>query len=179
MGEALVFSSTFEALGRALGPRLDAAARQRFKALGVDYDAPQLMPAYPYEQWVKAMDLGSQLLLPGAPADSRHEAMGRQMVDSYGETLVGKAILAAMRIIGPRRMLERMARNLRSANNYTETKLTVTAAGEHHLWCSRVSSERFYRGLLHRSVEVAGGRDVSVQFLAHDAGGATFALRWS
>jgi uncharacterized protein (TIGR02265 family) len=100
------------------------------------------------------------------------------MVDSYGETLVGKALLTAMKVIGPRRMLERMARNLRTANNYTETKLT-SRADVHELWCSRVASTSFYCGMLQRGVEVAGGADVLVEATAHDQSGATFVVRWT
>ena len=179
MAEALVFSSTFDALARALGSRLTVESKARFKALGVNYDAPELLPAYPFETWVKAMDLGAELVMPNASQEARHEAMGRRMVDSYGETLVGKALLTAMRVIGPRRTLERMARNLRTANNYTETKVTVAPDGAYHLWCSKVASTSFYRGMLQRGVEVAGGKSVTVTPLAHDETGATFSISWS
>jgi uncharacterized protein (TIGR02265 family) len=179
MAEALVFNSTFEALARALGSRLNAEAKERFKALGVDFDARELMPAYPFETWVKAMDLGAELVMPNASQDARHEAMGRRLVDCYGETLVGKALLTAMRVIGPRRTLERMARNLRTGNNYTETKFSVGADGVHQLWCSRVASTSFYRGMLQRGVEVAGGKDVTVSALTRDESGATFAISWT
>lgn len=176
--EALVFGPTFDALTRALGTRLNVEARARFKAIGVDFDHP-LLPAYPFETWVKAMDLASQLVMPNAVEKERHLAMGRRMVDSYGETLVGKALLTAMRVIGPKRMLERMARNLRTANNYTETKLTIFPNGHHQLWCSRVASTSFYCGMLQRGVEVAGGKDALVESMAHDKTGATFLVRWT
>jgi uncharacterized protein (TIGR02265 family) len=179
MAEALVFSSTFDALARALGSRLTAEAKTRFKALGVDFDARELLPAYPYETWVKVMDLGAELVMPNASPDARHEAMGRRLVDSYSETLMGKALLTAMRVIGPRRSLERMARNLRTGNNYTEAKLSVGSDGVHQLWCSRVASTSFYRGLLQRVVEVAGGNDVTVTPLGRDESGATFAITWT
>jgi uncharacterized protein (TIGR02265 family) len=177
MNEALVFGPTFDALARALGSRLTNETKERFRALGVDYARP-LEPAYPFETWVKAMDLGSQLVMPNANERERHVAMGRRMVDSYGETLVGKALLTAMRVIGPRRTLERMARNLRTANNYTETKLTQGTDGGFQLWCSRVASTSFYCGMLQRGVEVAGGKGVIVEALSQDAAGATFSIRW-
>ncbi|MBE2252873.1 MAG: DUF2378 family protein [Myxococcus sp.] len=178
MQEALVFGPTFDALSRALGLRLNAEARARFKALGVDFDAP-LQPAYPFETWVKAMDLASQLVMPNATERERHLAMGRRMVDSYGETLIGKALMTAMRVIGPRRMMERMARNLRTTNNYTETKLTVLPDGASQLWCSKVASTGFYCGMLRRGLEAAGAKEPSVEATAHDGQGATFLVRWS
>ncbi|MBL8919989.1 MAG: DUF2378 family protein [Myxococcaceae bacterium] len=177
MSEALVFGPTFEALARALGSRLTNETKDRFGALGVDFNHV-LLPAYPFETWVKAMDLGSQLVMPNATERERHAAMGRRMVDSYGETLVGRALLTAMRVIGPRRTLERMARNLRTANNYTETKLSAGSDGAYQLWCSRVASTAFYCGMLQRGVEVAGGKGVLVEALGQDAAGATFSVRW-
>lgn len=178
MAEALVFGPTFEALARALGPLLASEPKGRFKALGVNYDSA-LLPAYPYDTWVRAMDLASSLVLPNTTEAERHAAMGSRLVDSYGETLVGRALLTALRVIGPKRTLERMARNLRTANNYTETRFTVRDDGVCELWCSRVASTHFYRGLLRRGVEVAGGKDVSIECSAHDASGATFVVRWS
>jgi uncharacterized protein (TIGR02265 family) len=177
MAEALVFAQTFEGLARSLGPRLTPAAKAQFKAISVDFDQ-QLLPAYPFETWVKAMNLGSLLVLPNGTEAARHEAMGRQLLDGYAETLVGKALLAAMRVIGPKRMLERMARNLRTGNNYTETKLTVLDDGTHQLWCSKVASTNFYKGLMRRGVEISGGKEVTVQALQRDEAGATFAITW-
>lgn len=176
--EALVFGPTFEALARALGARLTASLRAEFRALGVDFDHA-LLPAYPFTTWVKAMDLASQTVLPNAPENERHTAMGRRMVDSYGETLVGRALLTAIRVIGTRRTLERMARNLRTANNYTETKLTPGPDGSTVLWCSRVASTAFYCGMLQRALEVSGGRDVVVEAASQDETGATFSIRWT
>jgi uncharacterized protein (TIGR02265 family) len=49
----------------------------------------------------------------------------------------------------------------------------------HQLWCSRVASTSFYRGMLQRGVEVAGGKDVTVSALTRDESGATFAISWT
>lgn len=68
------------------------------------------------------MDLGSSLLSPYAGAPERHFKLGRRMVDSCEDTMVARAVLAIIRIIGPKRALERMARNLRTTNNDTESR---------------------------------------------------------
>jgi uncharacterized protein (TIGR02265 family) len=82
--EALVFGPTFEALSRALGARLTVDAKARFTALGVDFQ--HLLPAYPYETWVKAMDLASQLVMPNASPNDRHAAMGRRIAEWWTAT---------------------------------------------------------------------------------------------
>ncbi len=179
MAEPLVFSQSFEALLRALGARggVTTENKARFREIGVDYDG-RLLPAYPLAVWVKPMELGSELVSPGAPQERRHFELGRLMVDSYGETLVGRALLAVMRVIGPRRTIERMTRNLRTTNNYTESSLEPMPDGRTKVWCSRVVSPAFYRGMFTRTVEAAGGKDVKVEVLSADATGAAFAVEW-
>ncbi len=177
MGELLVFSQSFEALLRALGGNLSEASKAKFRALGVNFDQ-RLLPGYPLDVWVAAMELGSSLLTPDGSAAERHYALGRRMVDSYGETLVGRALLAVMRVIGPRRSFERMTRNLRSTNNYTESKLEVSGDGQVTLWCSRVVSAEFYRGMFTRTLEAAGGTDARIQVMSMNASGCTFAVSW-
>ena len=177
MAELLVFSQSFEALLRALGGNLTDASKVKFRAVGVNFDK-RLLPAYPLDVWVAAMELGSTLLTPDGTAAERHYALGRRIVDSYGETLVGRALLAVMRVIGPRRSFERMTRNLRTTNNYTESSFEVSGDGQVTLWCSRVVSAEFYRGMFSRTLEAAGGTDGRVQVLSIDASGCKFAVSW-
>ena len=177
MSEPLVFSQSFEALLRATGASLSAESKSRFRALGVDFDK-RLLPAYPLDVWVNAMELGSSLLAPGEEKSLRHFALGKRMVDAYGETLVGRALLAVMRVIGPRRTIERMTRNLRSTNNYTESTLEVLPNGQLCVWCSRVVSTEFYRGMFTRALECAGGQDVKVGLMSSDPTGSKFSVEW-
>lgn len=177
MAEPLVFSQSFEALLRALGGNLNSEAKARFVAVGVDYDH-RLLPAYPLETWVAAMELGAVLFSPGAGPAQRHFLLGRRMVDTYGETLVGRALLAVMRVIGPQRTMERMTRNLRTTNNYTESSMTTLPDGRVTVWCSRVVSPEFYRGMFTRTIEAAGGREARVEIVSADASGGTFAVSW-
>jgi uncharacterized protein (TIGR02265 family) len=173
----LVFHQTFEALSRALGDRLDAPLKAKLKEVGVDYDAP-LLPAYPLEVWAQAMTLGATALFPEIGADEQPYHLGRRFLDSYSETLVGKALLAMIRVLGPKRTLERMTRNLRSANNYTETELVPLPDGAFRLTFNRVLVPAFYRGLVQRSVEVAGAQGVDVRFEGRAGEAAAFVVRW-
>jgi uncharacterized protein (TIGR02265 family) len=92
--------------------------------------------------------------------------------------LVGRAVLAMMRIIGPRRSFERMTRNLRTTNNYTESRFELRPDGSLVLWCSRVVSAEFYRGMFSRTLEAAGGHDAKVEVLSIDPSGGTFSVQW-
>ncbi len=177
MADHVVFSSTFEALVRALGPKLDESGKARFKAIGVDFDA-RLLPAYTQETWLSAMQIGSDLLMPGESKEAQYYNLGHRIVASFAETMVGRALVAMMRVIGPRRALGRMTRNLRAANNFTETSFAMLDDGRCAVTCSPIVSTEFFRGLFTGSVEAAGGSDVRVELLSVKEGTGTFSISW-
>lgn len=173
----LVFSQTFEAFARAMGDRLNATVKADPLKLGVNYDAP-LLPAYPLDTWAQTLAVGASALFPGQPFEAQAFAFGNRFMDAYTETLVGKALGALFRVIGPRRLLERMTRNLRSANNYTETELTALPGGAFRLTFNKVLVPAFYRGLVHRGLEMAGAQSVEVAFEGRAGQAAAFVVRW-
>jgi uncharacterized protein (TIGR02265 family) len=127
----LVFSQTVEGLLRAVGP-LDEAARVKFRAIGINPDA-RLEPAYPVERYVAMQKVAVEVFAPGIPFTLGIETLGRRFVDGYGETLVGKAVLATMKLLGPRRTLERLTRTLSTGSSFFETKLEEFEPGVWHL----------------------------------------------
>ncbi len=177
MADRVVFSPTFEALVRALGPALNDPGKARFKAAGVDFDA-RLVAAYPLETWLASMEVGAELLLPDGTREKQFFNLGHRIVASFGETMIGRALVALMRVIGPRRALERMTRNLRAANNFTET--SVRSIDDHHteVTCSPVFSPDFFRGLFTGSVEISGGLEVKVDTVSIKDGTGVFSVQW-
>ena len=177
MPDRVVFSPTFDALVRALGPTLSEPAKAHFKAAGVDFDA-RLVAAYPLETWLASMEIGSELLLPGETREKRFFNLGHRIVASFAETMIGLALVALMRVIGPRRALERMTRNLRAANNFTETSVRLLGDTQCEVTCSPVFSADFFRGLFTGSVEVSGGHEVKVEMLSLNEGTGVFSVQW-
>ncbi len=177
--QAFIFSQTVDGLLRALGP-LDAAATARFQALGVDPQRP-LLPAYPVEQWLEVMRLGAEIHAPGQPFEEALHSLGRHFVDGYGTTMIGKALLIGMRILGPKRTLERLARQLATGSTFFETRVAQFAPEEWSLWINRVTWPAWYFGLIERGLEHAGAKDVRVSLLTHDGPGlgATMLVKWS
>jgi|APLak6261678615_1056124.scaffolds.fasta_scaffold01295_3 uncharacterized protein (TIGR02265 family) len=178
MNDSMVFSQAVEGLLRALGPRLDDAAKDKLKALGLDVRI-RLEPAYSLAVWTEVMRYGSTLVAPGRPPGEQMFELGRRFIEGYSETIVGKAMLTALKVLGPRRTLERMNRNFRSGNNYTETKLEPKGPTDFTLWFSQVKEPEFYRGMLEAGVTRAGARNIEVKTIAHDSSGATFSIRWT
>ncbi|MBL8935449.1 MAG: DUF2378 family protein [Archangium sp.] len=185
MNDLLIFSHSVEALRPALGPLLDAQALARLRALGIDYTKP-LEPAYPLATWRKVVDFAGELVAPGQPYDRQQYALGSRFITAYAETFIGRATLPLMRVLGPRRMLERLARTFRTGNNYSETKLTQHAPNEFELWCNHVQNPSFYRGMLQTGLAHAGVTGVQVTTTAIDRSapdeahetGAAFRISW-
>lgn len=176
MNEPMMFSQAVEGLLRAIGGRLDDASRAHLKQLGLD--VTQLEPAYPLEVWTNVMRYGASLVAPSLPPPQQMFELGRRFIDGYGATLVGKAMLTALKVLGPRRTLERMNRNFRTGNNYTETRLEPKGPTEYHLWLNSVKEPEFYRGMLTAGLERSGAQGVELQTIEHDATGAKFLVRW-
>ncbi len=179
MAEKLIFSQTFEGLLRSLGggkisPRLAAGLKER----GVDPGKP-LLPAYPKEDFTAVITFLARELHPGLPVDAAITQIGRGFMDGYGETMVGRAMLAMIRLIGPRRTLERVTRQFRTGNNYSDTRLTERGPCEFDLWVNEVIIPGWYVGIIGRGVELSGAKDVKVELVSQDAAGGTFRVRWS
>jgi uncharacterized protein (TIGR02265 family) len=174
----LVFSQTVEGLFRALGP-LDGAAREKFRAIGIDPGA-RLEPAYPVDQYVAMQKVAVEVFAPDLPFSLGIETLGRRFVDGYGETIVGKAVLVTMKLLGPKRTLERLSRTLSTGSSFFETKLSEFSPGVWHLWLNRVTFPGWYVGLIRRGLELAGAKGVELKVLQHDGAGLglTLEVRW-
>jgi uncharacterized protein (TIGR02265 family) len=176
--QALIFSQTVEGLFRALAPLSDEACA-RFRALGIDPKKP-LAPAYPVDQWLKLMKAAAEVRDPHAPLGAALEALGRAFVDGYGETMIGKAMLAALRVMGPKWALTRLRRSLSTGSNFFESTAEQLGPGEVEVWLNRVTWPEWYFGILGRGLEHAGAKNVRVSLVSHDAvsKGAKLRVQW-
>jgi uncharacterized protein (TIGR02265 family) len=180
VADEVVFTQTVEGLFRALGGLLDEPAKAKFRALGVDPDQ-RLMPAYPLALWVQMVELAAEIHAPQAPFEQAVEQLGRRFVNGYAQTLVGKALFTMMRILGPRRTLERMAKNFSTGANYAKTSLQETSVGVFELSLNRVTWPPWYCGMISAGLEAAGAKKVSVEVLEHQGRSqpARFKVWWT
>jgi uncharacterized protein (TIGR02265 family) len=140
--------------------------------------AGKLNVAYPYRTWIESLKVAAELLAPGLPLDEASYVVGRRILESYAETMIGKASFGFLRVIGPRRGFDQIRRTLRTTNNYSQTRFTEVAPGVFHLWCSQVTFPHYYRGVLEAGMALTGQKNGSVRLLQHDEAGATFEVRW-
>lgn len=175
----LVFAPAVEGLFRVgLRDRVTPALAERLRAAGLDLSRP-LLPAYPRALWVHVIQLAAASLGPADDPPRALHALGRRMVEGYTETLIGRAMVSVIRLLGPRRVLDRMQHTLRSGGNFNRTRVTELAPRDVLFWLNEPYVDPAYvRGMLERTLEYAGARGLDVAVHARDAEGCTYRVRW-
>src|SRR5690242_8988274 len=106
--------------------------------------------------------------------------MGERMIDGYQESMIGRAMFSTLRLLGPRRMLQRAQKNFRSGNNYTEVRFTDVSPTSMELWFNEVDEvlRHFTVGLVLAGMRVGGAVEPQVELLHSDAKGCTLRASW-
>ncbi|MBS2029532.1 MAG: DUF2378 family protein [Deltaproteobacteria bacterium] len=177
--DRIVFAHAIQGmLGRLPPALLHGPLREDLRAAGLDLDKP-FLPGYPFPTFVAAVRLTAQAAFPELPREQALYQLGRRLVDGYWETLVGKALLAVLKLIGPRRALLRTEKNFRSANNYTECRFKELGPSEFEMWLNEANGEPSYTaGIVSGGLEAAGARDAQVSVLAKQDDGTLFHVKW-
>jgi uncharacterized protein (TIGR02265 family) len=122
--EPIVSATTVEGLFVwALGSRITPKLEARLKEVGLDLTR-SLHPAYPNDVWNRAVRCTMEELFPLTPFPQASYELGRMLMEGLPSTMIGKAGVQLLRILGPERTLVRMQRNHRATNNFTTAELT-------------------------------------------------------
>ncbi|NBD08726.1 MULTISPECIES: DUF2378 family protein [Corallococcus] len=177
--ERVIFSNTVDSLYRkVLMPSLRPELVERLRARGLNLQMP-LLAAYPLATWVECLDDTARTLHPDRPLDQARRMLGRRMMEGYSQTLMGGAVLTLARVVGPMRSLERMQHNFRSANNFTETRLTVLGPAQVDIWFNEPDlMEGFVDGVLEEGLLRIGVRSLNLHRTRHSPEAITYHLEW-
>lgn len=174
--EARVFyPPVFEALERVI-VRAQLPVAEALKEKGVDLS--NLQPSYPASTWRDATALVAQHLSPGLPAAEAEYRLGQAIVEAYGDTLVGGALLNLLSVLGPARVAQRVSRSFRTANNYAEDEVTALGPTEYELWTNEVHVPFLHQGVIHAALEAIGATGCVVEVLTRDEQGTSYRCRW-
>lgn len=178
MNERLWYSQVVEAIFlKGLGSRRTAEVDQLLASEGIRAD--RLLPGYPVEQVVRACRKVAPVVYPGLDADAALAELGASSMRGYNETLIGRAAVAVLKLVGVRRALEKLHTSMRSGNNYLETKFTALSATSAELHLSDVSGiPSFYRGLLEEGLKMVGAKNGVMKDGAATPPGHTFVVSW-
>lgn len=178
--DEVVFDNTVDALfRRALGSKLGAGTRGRLREAGLDLDAP-LRPAYPRLTYYRCVHIVAEDLYRTLPSPEAMFQLGAAFIHGFNETLLGKAVLSVVRMLGPKRTLARMDQNFRSSNNYMKTELVERGPGSFELKLSQVSGvPDYFRGVIQTALTIAGAKNLVVKVVASDGTAATLTVQWT
>ncbi|WNG13350.1 DUF2378 family protein [Cystobacter fuscus] len=178
---SFVFNHTVQGLfSRAFPQGVPASLKEKLRAAGVDLDKP-LLPAYPIKTWSQCVALSAPVAFPNELPSVAWHKLGERMIDGYQETMIGRAMFASLRLLGPRRMLQRAKRSFRSGNNYTEVQFTDVSETEMDLWFNETDEvlRHFTAGLVMAGMRMGGAELPRVGILHTDARGVTFRASWA
>lgn len=178
--ELLVFEQTIEAVYvRALHGRLPPTCKTRLRQAGLDLDQ-KLRPAYPFTSWMTFLRITAEELYPGEPLEIGAFKIGEACIDGFRETMLGRAVLSLLRVLGPKRALMRATQNFRAGNNYTESRIKEVSPRQYELWMNEVGSlPTFTAGILHAGLRTAGAESVRVDLSGYDGHACTYCISWS
>jgi uncharacterized protein (TIGR02265 family) len=176
MSERVIFAATFESLFRVLRPEGVSALMPVLRAEGIDPN--HLNPAYPMTTWVTVVRALLPHFAPGVDEATALDRLGEAVVDSYNQGLVGKALFGVLRVLGPRRALERTTRNFRTTNNYAESTVTHLEGNTFELWMNEVDLPGFSAAVVRAGLRYAGAVEPVVTVKARDEKGTTFHVSW-
>jgi uncharacterized protein (TIGR02265 family) len=133
-GEPVEFSTVVEGARRAFARQLTPELLARLKATGMDFLSP--LPAYPMDTFLQALNVLAEAVLPGQPREAQHRKLGRDFMQGYVETALGRAVLTMARVVGVRRTLLRVGRSLKTTGNYVEAAAREDGPDAMHLTIS-------------------------------------------
>jgi uncharacterized protein (TIGR02265 family) len=177
--EQVVFAHSVEGLFvRALGGEVPPALADQLRGLGIDL-SKKLLPAYPVALWNRVLEATAQTLYPGEPFDQAGRQLGARMMEGYRATLVGQAVLALAKIIGPRRALLRSRQNWRSGNNYSEVRVEELAPTDFRLGFNEAGISRWVtQGLLQAGLTFAGAKACTVEVVTFTETDVVYRITW-
>lgn len=173
--ERVVFASVFEALVRIVNGRKPELS-EPLRKLGVDVS--KLQAAYPADVWKAATNCVAQALFPTLSVPVAEYKLGQVIIQEYEKTLIGRALMTTLKVVGPRRAFGRISRSFRTANNYTEDRVTLIAENEYELWMNELHVPFVNQGVMQAALDAIGAKNCSVEVKLRDSEGTTYRCKW-
>ena len=178
--EQFEFSQSVEGLFiKGLGSTLTPTIREALKAKGLDLSKP-LRPGYPATDFHKWIEFVAAAVYPDDRKDEAVRRIGHRAVSGLEEGMIGKALSAGLKLIGPRRSLQRVERIFKNNNNYQVATLLELGERDARVRLSEVFGlPTYYQGLFEAVIALIGAKEPKVTLLPTPGAGATLHLEWS
>jgi uncharacterized protein (TIGR02265 family) len=161
---------------KALRERITPSLQERLKALGIDLAGKPR--SVPHAQWKEALKLAATELFQGSE-DERYRQLGNAVMLRHEETVMGKAVIAVMRLMGPVRVLKRINSTLGSGNNYIQANLAPTSLTSWEGTINECNGNPHYvAGVLEQGLVITGAKNPMVLVSDFDGHSAKFQITW-
>jgi uncharacterized protein (TIGR02265 family) len=176
--DRLIYAEVVEGLIRhGLSGKVSLRLRERLRQLGLDVDRPP--QTFPVVAWQQCLAVIVEEAFPGVPTEEGFRQLARQHVEGYGRTLLGKATMRVMRLLGPRRMVLRLPHMLGSTDNYTVGVVEERGPTTFELALnSSPMSIGYPEALFESFLTASGAEEPRVKLLQSSAEGSTYQLTW-
>lgn len=176
--DRLIYSEVVEGLiQHGLRGQVSLRLRERLRQLGLDVD--RLPSSFPVVKWWPCLYVIVEETFPGVPVQEGFRRLARQHVEGYGRTLLGRATLRVLRLLGPKRMVQRMPNVLSSTDNYT---VGTVREREPSAWELTLNSNGqppgYIESLFESLLEACGAREPVVKAVASSPDSSTWLLSW-
>lgn len=180
--EQLVFGPTIEGLFvRGLKDKVPPALVNQLKELGLDLTKP-ILPAYPRTVVNAAVLLTAKTLYPNDSLSDAFYKVGQHVSIGAFSTVLGSATLRLVKLVGPTRALQRIARTFRTTNNYMTVALRELAPTDWELELFPSNDQPSYmQAVIEDVMKIAGAKNLKVETVNHDKANerCTYRVRWS
>ena len=157
---------------------MPASLKSELKALGLDLDGrPRDIE---HETWARMLATTVRQLYPTSSTDDGYFRLGATIMEGYESTIMGKALFAMMRMLGPHRVIKRASESLRSGNTYSQATVKPLGGNQYEIWTNECNGNPNYiRAIVTGALQRAGAKDLQVKVLSFDGRQATFDVRWA
>jgi len=175
--DRVVFAQSVEALWKSCGPDPTPEVVRAFLDSGFDVRR-KLKVAYPAEQYSTLMAALAQARFPEAGPDERFLLLGRAFMEGYQQTMMGRALMKLLAVLGPRRVLMQTTRSFRSGNNYARAEVKELEPRHFQMVVSPVNHPGWHVGIVTAGLQHAGAKNVRMDLASRQGDEATFDIRW-
>ena len=179
MGDTRVaFEASVESLLYGLRGNLTPALKARLHAVGLDVDKPPT-GAVPATTWARWIDAAAAEVFPELPEAEAHRRIGMLALDGFKDTVIGKALMAILKLIGPRRSMHRLARNYRTVNNFCEPEVVELAPNRFTVtFRDAIGMPGYWAGTLQSAAEMIGVPEPKVSVVKHEPPACVLEVVW-
>jgi uncharacterized protein (TIGR02265 family) len=176
--DRLIYASVFEGLFiRSLKKQLLPGTKAKLQAAGLELDLA-LLPAYPTQLWTDCVRIVAADLHPTVSLDEAIRLTGEVSLEGYAQTMMGQALFGILRVIGTRRGLLRMARNMSSGSNFIQASGTQLSESDFRIEVNDCGDmPTFYVGVFRRACELTGTQ-VKVDIEKTEGRGVSYRVHW-